>query len=501
VSESGRDYYGWMTNDGRRVERVGGGGHGAIAREQLGYGHLDAEHAGDQALRDGHVRYLRNNSSMVVELHHSRPDAAERAASMIRSHAGDRFVVDLFDHPEGQAVDSHGKTWLNTTRKHEALDFLQRAATRRAPATDIARARALPYGESAEFSPPSYSGVGKQLSLPSWATMHARRATRGDEPSDVFGFIKPDGAHVWDWRHDWHEPTHDDIGRTMGIKDDPTPTNPETLDHFGYDPDPKARMAVKQGHVRFIMSPEGGFSPSDTIQAEFSAKHPVAMQNAHDFVASHCAANPRVFLDVKHSDRPCATCKEGSSTLHSSVDDALGHIRTHMRGRVVTDVARARQFPYGEGVADAFIRQQLLEAAPDLQLTAARQAGRHFETGRPVEFRYVRNTERAPHMGSRFGQDIEPHGRYMVHNEDPGDVPRGWETGTHRFENPIVMRWGTTTGEPHGWKHRLSSAFGGKKGKALSAALRRRGHDGIVTVDEFQGQPDVREIVALGDHR
>ena len=300
MSESGRDYYGWMTNDGRRVERVGGGGHGAIAREQLGYGHLDAEHAGDQALRDGHVRYLRNNSSMVVELHHSRPDAAERAASMIRSHAGDRFVVDLFDHPEGQAVDSHGKTWLNTTRKHEALDFLQRAATRRAPATDI---------------------------------------------------------------------------------------------------------------------------------------------------------------------------------------------------------ARARQFPYGEGVADAFIRQQLLEAAPDLQLTAARQAGRHFETGRPVEFRYVRNTERAPHMGSRFGQDIEPHGRYMVHNEDPGDVPRGWETGTHRFENPIVMRWGTTTGEPHGWKHRLSSAFGGKKGKALSAALRRRGHDGIVTVDEFQGQPDVREIVALGDHR
>lgn len=165
-----------------------------------------------------------------------------------------------------------------------------------------------------------------------------------------------------------------------------------------------------------------------------------------------------------------------------------------------TETSREHQLTYGESVADVLILQKLLETRRplDLEHVAAHAEGRHFETGRPVEFRYVRNTEKAPNFGSRFGQDIEPHGRYMVHNENPGDQPHGWETGTHRFENPLVIRWGTTTGEEHGWKRKLSNAFGGKKGKALSTALQRHGHDGIVTVDHHHGTPDVREIVALG---
>jgi len=144
------------------------------------------------------------------------------------------------------------------------------------------------------------------------------------------------------------------------------------------------------------------------------------------------------------------------------------------------------------GLVDILVegRRQL-----DLPLATAKEHGVHFETGKPVEFHYVRNTEKAPNMGERFGQHIEPHGRYLNHQE-PGatyPLPKGWERGKHRFENPLVVEWGTTTGEPHGWKSRISKAFGGKTRKSLTSALLRHGHDGIVTVNGAH----TSEIVSL----
>lgn len=132
----------------------------------------------------------------------------------------------------------------------------------------------------------------------------------------------------------------------------------------------------------------------------------------------------------------------------------------------------------------------------DLELAISDEQGIHFETGTPVTFRFVRNTEKSPNFGPRFGQDIEPAGRYLLHNEDPGDLARGWETGLVSLTSPLVV---PLTGDPsaiygpEGWKARLSAATG-KRGRALSADLIRRGYDGIVTVDQ---DGYTREIVLL----
>ncbi len=131
----------------------------------------------------------------------------------------------------------------------------------------------------------------------------------------------------------------------------------------------------------------------------------------------------------------------------------------------------------------------------DLAICAVKEEGVEFRTGQPVSFHYIRNTERAGHYGSRFGQDIEPAGRYLLHREEDYKLTRGWEQGDITFENPLVLR--LTTDEdiygPNGWKARLSRAFGNKKGKSLSKALLRAGYDGIVTC----GDNDTREIVDL----
>jgi hypothetical protein len=132
-----------------------------------------------------------------------------------------------------------------------------------------------------------------------------------------------------------------------------------------------------------------------------------------------------------------------------------------------------------------------------LPTAAATEYGVRFETGRPVDVRFVRGTAPSPKLGPTYQQDIEPAGRYMVHNPTPGDLPRGWEAGSVHFKNPLVVPF-NTSGEirydDSSWKAQLHRALGGR-GKALSCKVAARGHDGIVTVDgDGRG---TREIVDL----
>jgi len=138
-------------------------------------------------------------------------------------------------------------------------------------------------------------------------------------------------------------------------------------------------------------------------------------------------------------------------------------------------------------------------------LASATEAGVTFETGKPVTFPMIRNTEKAPRRkkdaDDPYQQAIEPHGRYLLHDSagsaKSGNVPQGWESGEVTFKNPLVVTQNTGDGEriydSNSWKKRLAEQYR-KKGKALSAEIAMAGHDGIVTVDE---RGNTSEIVDL----
>lgn len=148
--------------------------------------------------------------------------------------------------------------------------------------------------------------------------------------------------------------------------------------------------------------------------------------------------------------------------------------------------------------SEAPVGEPLEKASNDpLPLAVADEYGQHFETGKPVSVKFVRNTQKAPNFGKLYQQHIEPAGRYMLHNPNPGDPASGWECGEVSFQNPLVIA--LNTGAPEGriydensWKAHLHRVFR-KRGLALSAAIRARGHDGIVTVHDG----GTREIVDL----
>jgi len=119
--------------------------------------------------------------------------------------------------------------------------------------------------------------------------------------------------------------------------------------------------------------------------------------------------------------------------------------------------------------------------------------GARFQTGIPITFHYARNTEPAPYCGPRFAQDAEPAGRFMVLREvEPEHLPPGWIHGILTLNRPIVLSlvwpveypdgsWGEYKGR-EGWKRRLSEAFDGLTGTALSRAILAAGYDGVVTI-------------------
>ena len=61
-----------------------------------------------------------------------------------------------------------------------------------------------------------------------------------------------------------------------------------------------------------------------------------------------------------------------------------------------------------------------------------------------------------------------------------------------------MLDFGGGYGEKSNWKNVLSSMYGNKKGKKLSDAIRKAGHDGIVTVSKSGDMVYTSEIVDLG---
>jgi hypothetical protein len=133
------------------------------------------------------------------------------------------------------------------------------------------------------------------------------------------------------------------------------------------------------------------------------------------------------------------------------------------------------------------------------------EGGVFFASGVPVTFPFIHSTDSAPYLGSKFGQDIEPAGFYLLAdtaNAHQHPTP-GWEYGEITFKSPLVLAMTTTDDPmepvygPNGWKARLYDAYG-LTGVDLSRALLADGYDAVVTVWVQGDQPGgTREIVDL----
>jgi hypothetical protein len=93
-----------------------------------------------------------------------------------------------------------------------------------------------------------------------------------------------------------------------------------------------------------------------------------------------------------------------------------------------------------------------------------------------MEINIIKNPEAAHHMGSKFGQDVEPKGTYVI--EKGKFTPDGWVEGKAVINKPLTIPINDET--LVSWKYEVSDQFKAK-GKKLTDKLMAMGFDAIIT--------------------
>lgn len=117
-----------------------------------------------------------------------------------------------------------------------------------------------------------------------------------------------------------------------------------------------------------------------------------------------------------------------------------------------------------------------------------------------MKMAYMKNKEKSGNFGSRYGQNIEPSGEYMIMDDLYESRPENYmlpnyEYGFITFQRPLIIDFIDTTDK--GWKRTLSNMYDGKTGKRLSNAIMKNGYDGIITVSDY----GIEEVVNLCGHK
>lgn len=93
-----------------------------------------------------------------------------------------------------------------------------------------------------------------------------------------------------------------------------------------------------------------------------------------------------------------------------------------------------------------------------------------------MELNIIKNTEPAPKLGSRFGQNVEPKGTYVRQNTN--FVPDGWIEGKAVINNPLYID--ITDDTQIEYKRDLAKQYKAK-GEKLTNILMSKGYDAIIT--------------------
>lgn len=95
-----------------------------------------------------------------------------------------------------------------------------------------------------------------------------------------------------------------------------------------------------------------------------------------------------------------------------------------------------------------------------------------------MELNIIKNTEAASNFGSKFGQDVEPKGTYVIEKDFEGEVKYPWVQGKAVLNKPLTIPVNDET--LVSWKYELSNQYKAK-GKKLTDKLMAKGFDGIIT--------------------
>lgn len=106
-----------------------------------------------------------------------------------------------------------------------------------------------------------------------------------------------------------------------------------------------------------------------------------------------------------------------------------------------------------------------------------------------IKLDIMKNMESAGYHGSTYGQDVEPHGTYVVERDPNIDLFPGWVAGKAVLKKPLYI---DLDGYENviDYKRDLATQYKAK-GKKLTKKLMTQGYDSIITKVERYGTQEI----------
>ena len=95
-----------------------------------------------------------------------------------------------------------------------------------------------------------------------------------------------------------------------------------------------------------------------------------------------------------------------------------------------------------------------------------------------MELHIIKNMEPAPYLGSRFGQDVEPKGTYVIEKPPHFSASGSWVEGIAHINHPLIINVDDKT--LISYKYELANKYKAK-GQKLTNKLMAKGYDAIIT--------------------
>ena len=268
-----------------------------------------------------------------------------------------------------------------------------------------------------------------------------------------------------------------------------------TADFVAYIADSDHYEPLRQ-HMRLssdTMTPVEQTTMQEEQQQFIAETMQKAEENAEVLVESQA-----VYEDVKEQLIDTGRVTEQVASISAQIIPAWVTVKAQETGKSVQEIYEAAGFrvegPFKEKQAELEARAAALEQG-QLEVTKIKEGDVGLvETGKPVSFNFVHNTESAtgvfgiPEEGDQFGRDFEPAGRFVsVTGDNFKPMSDQMVTGEMTLVNPLVVDNDGTK-----WKETLSNQYNGKTGKELSKALIEDGYDGVITLE---GDKYISEVV------
>ena len=275
-----------------------------------------------------------------------------------------------------------------------------------------------------------------------------------------------------------------------GVKQDKTVTDEKLAESLA--------KALTLSKSKYLFCTSDGFKIKNDRINRYLSDFQVTAKDLRGFAANKWLIQKLKAYDIAGEEKER---KKEFNRLAKLVAAKVGHGTTMLKNQYLVPGLEDQYIKHGNIIdihdIDSYKRGgQIVKKNKTLSISAKKKVDRPLkkdggDISETIKLTLIHNKEKAPYLGSRFGQDVEPSGYYAIEKPETFSGATMYETVEFISEKPLYVD--VTSDTLVSWKYDLSNKYKAKR-KRLTDKLLKNGYDAIIT---RYPNGDTGEIVIL----